>query len=68
MKRIIGNCLIALGLTYLILLIRMILVQVRTSDGVILQGHPNWGGIAVILMIIAATLWGGISLRRRVRT
>jgi hypothetical protein len=65
MKRIIGNCLLALGLSALVLLVWMTPVQVRTSDGVIERVPINWSGIAVILMIVAAMVWGGISLRRQ---
>lgn len=65
MKRIIGNCLIALGLTYLILLIWMIPVLVRTSERVTERVTINWSGIAVVLMIVAATVWGGFALRRQ---
>ena len=68
MKRVIGNCLVALGLAWLVLLIWMTPVQVRPSDGVVERVWTNWSAIAVNVVIGAAMVWGGISLRRRVRT
>lgn len=68
MKRIIGNCLIALGLGYLALLIWMIPIGVRAAEPVTERVTINWSGIAVALMIVAATAWGGFALRRQPST
>jgi len=64
MKRVFGNCLLALGLIWLLMLIWLTPVAVRTSDGISEPIPINWAVIIMNLAIIGATLWAGVALRR----
>jgi hypothetical protein len=63
MKRVFGNCLLALGLLWLLALIWLTSVRMRTNGGI--EHVPvNWGGILLRVTIIAAMIWAGVALRR----